>query len=257
MPKIKLLVDYPAAFIEKKKALVITDLHLGVEHELYRSGIVINPQAEKFAKIINKLIEQLRAKYLIILGDVKHEVPGMSFRELKQIPKFFEAVKDVKIFIARGNHDVGLEDILPSYVSLHGSRGFRMQEYGFFHGHAWPSKVLTRCDYLFMGHLQPAVEFVDSFGFRSIEQVWLKGRLNREKVKEKYKTKKVGKLKLLILPSFNKLSGSLILNRTSPSELLGPVISRGFAELEKFDVHLLDGTYLGKLGSINFKPESA
>jgi putative SbcD/Mre11-related phosphoesterase len=253
MPKVKLLVDYPAAFIEEKKALVITDLHLGIEHELFRSGITINPQAEKFAKLLNKLIEQLRAKYLIILGDVKHEVPGTSFRELKQIPKFFDALEDVKIFISKGNHDADLEDILPSNVSLRGSRGFRMQEYGFFHGHAWPSKALIHCDYLFMGHLQPAVEFVDSFGFRSIEQVWLKGRLNREKVKERYKTKKVGKLNLLILPSFNKLSGSLILNRVLSSELLGPIVSKGFAELEKFDVHLLDGTYLGKLGSIKIQ----
>jgi putative SbcD/Mre11-related phosphoesterase len=253
MPKVKLLVDYPVAFIEEKKALVITDLHLGIEHELFRSGITINPQAEKFAKILNKLIEQLKAKYLIILGDVKHEVPGTSFRELKQIPKFFDALEDVKIFISKGNHDAGLEDILPPYVSLRGTKGFRMQEYGFFHGHAWPSKSLMQCDYLFMGHLQPAVEFSDSFGFRSIEQVWLKGRLNREKVKERYKTKRVGKLNLLILPSFNKLSGSLILNRVLSSELLGPIVSKGFAELEKFDVHLLDGTYLGKLGSIKIQ----
>jgi putative SbcD/Mre11-related phosphoesterase len=253
MPKVKLLVDYPVAFIEEKKALVITDLHLGIEHELFRSGITINPQAEKFAKILNKLIEQLKAKYLIILGDVKHEVPGTSFRELKQIPKFFDALEDVKIFVSKGNHDAGLEDILPPYVSLRGSKGFRMQKYGFFHGHAWPSKSLMQCDYLFMGHLQPAVEFSDSFGFRSIEQVWLKGRLNREKVKERYKTKKVGKLNLLILPSFNKLSGSLILNRVLSSELLGPIVSKGFAELEKFDVHLLDGTYLGKLGSIKIQ----
>jgi len=253
MPKIKLLVDYPAAFVEEKKALVITDLHLGIEQDLFRSGITINPQAEKFAKVLNNLIQQLRAKYLIILGDVKYEVPGTSLRELKQIPKFFDALEDVKIFISKGNHDAGLEDILPSYVSLRGSRGFRMHEYGFFHGHAWPSKSLMQCDYLFMGHLQPAIEFCDSFGFRSIEQVWLKGKLNREKVKERYKTKKVGRLNLLILPSFNKLSGSLILNRTPPSELLGPVISKGFAELERFNVHLLDGTYLGKLGSIKLQ----
>lgn len=250
MPKIKLLVDFPAVFIEEKKALVVTDLHLGIEHELYQSGIAINPQAEKFAKIINKLTEQLSAKSLIILGDVKHEVPGISFRELRQVPKFFDLLENVKIFVTRGNHDTGLEDILPATVSIHGSRGFRMEKYGFFHGHAWPSKALVKCDYLFMGHVQPGIEFCDSFGLRSVEQVWLKGRLNPKKVKERYKVKKVGKLRLLILPSFNKLSGSLVLNKLASKELLGPLVSKGFTELGKFKVYLLDGTYLGKLEEI-------
>ena len=253
MPRIKFLVDYPVALIEKKKALVITDLHLGIENDLYQSGIVISPQADKFARIIEKIVDDIKAKLLIILGDVKHEVPGTSFREMKQIPKFFSSIADkVKVVITKGNHDTNLEDLLPSSVKICSSKGFKLGRYGFFHGHAWPSKALMRCDYLFLGHIQPALEFCDSFGYKSIEQVWLKGKLDAKKVKEKYRIKKVGKLNVFLVPSFNKLLGSLVLNRTPREELLGPLLTRKIIDIEKCKVYLLDGTYLGKLGRIEF-----
>jgi len=248
---IKFLYEYPVTFISDKKILVISDLHIGIENELYNKGVVIPPQVEKFKKILDKLIEQTKAKTLVILGDLKHNVPGISLREERQIPKLFEdLVKRVEVVLCKGNHDTEMKGLLPENVKIYSSRGFKIEEYGFFHGHAWPSKLLIKCDYLFMGHVQPAVEFIDKLGYRSVQQVWLKGELNQEIIKKKYKTKKTGELNIIITPSFNKLSGSLVVNKKLKEELTGPLFTNKVLDINKMTAYLLDGTCLGKVGEI-------
>lgn len=243
---IKLLTDYPAAFITDKKILVISDTHIGIEYKLGQSGIRIHKQIEKFKDILDKLIVITKAETLIILGDVKYKVPGATIQELKDIPKFLEYLSTkVKVLICKGNHDDQLELLIPTEVKLHGSRGFKIGKYGFFHGHAWPGKKLMQCDYLFMGHIQPAIEFKDKLGYRSRQQVWLKGKLNKESIKKKYKIKSTSKLNTLVVPAFNPLSGSL--NIAESEELSGPLITNNVLNLDEMKAYLLDGTYLGML----------
>ena len=244
---IKFLVDRPAAFITDKKILVISDLHIGLEHYLYEKGIVISPQAEKFKKIIEDLIDLTKAKALVITGDLKYKVPGTSIRELKEIPKFLGNLSDkIKIIVTKGNHDDFLQTITPEDVKIYSSRGFKLGNYGFFHGHAWPSKKLMQCDYLFMGHLQPAFEFRDKLGYTSIQQVWLKGKLDQELIKKKYKISKTGKLNIILVPAFNRLSGSLAVNKTLKEDLLGPLLTNNILDISKTVAYLLDGTCLGR-----------
>ncbi len=246
---IKFVTDYPAAFITEKKILVISDLHLGIEHELYEKGIVIHPQSQKFQQILGELIELTKAKTLVILGDLKHEVPGISLREEREIPKLLSYLTErVKVILTKGNHDTDLKGLTPESMQVVDGKGIRIGNYGFFHGHAWPSKKLMQCDYLFMGHLQPSVEFVDDFGYRMVEQVWVKGKLDSETIKKKYKIDKVGKLNIVIAPSFNRLAGSFPVNKILKEQLLGPLLTNKALNLEKSKVYLLDGTYLGLIG---------
>ncbi len=241
---IKLLTNYPVAFIPDEKILVISDTHIGLETDLSHAGIRIHKQIEKFKEIIDKFIELTNAKILVILGDVKHKLPGASMQELRDIPKFLDYLsKKVKVIITKGNHDDYLETLLPKGVKLHGSKGFSIGKYGFFHGHAWPSKKLIQCDYLFMGHIQPSVEFKDKFGYRNRQQVWLKGHLNSEVIKKKYKVNSTGKLNIVVLPSFNALLGSL--NIMSKEDLSGPLLTSKVMNLDEMKAYLLDGTYLG------------
>ncbi|MCS7106154.1 MAG: metallophosphoesterase [Candidatus Aenigmarchaeota archaeon] len=249
--KVKFVKDYPALFLSGEKILVIADLHLGFEHELFKEGIVIQPQVEKFKRVIDALLKITKAKSLIILGDVKHKVPGISLREMKEIPKFFSyLIEKVKVVCVKGNHDDTISSLLPKEVKVFSSRGFRIKKYGFFHGHAWPSKSLMECDYLFMGHVHPCVEFKDKLGYRNIEQVWVKGKLDEKLVMDKYKIKKVGKLETIIFPTFNKLLGGIKINKLAEKELIGPILSSNFLEISRCDLYLLDGTHLGKVKDI-------
>lgn len=246
---IKFVTNYPAAFITDKSILVISDLHVGLETELLHSGIKIHKQVEKFKDIIDKLIQLTNAKTLIILGDLKHKVPGAYFQELKDIPKFLEYLSTkVEVFVIKGNHDDGIEMLIPDGVKLYSSRGFRIGKYGFFHGHAWPSKKLMQCDYLFMGHIQPAVEFRDKLGYRSRQQAWLKTKLNQPIIKKRYDVKKTGKLNLIVLPAFNKLTGSL--NVAGEKKLSGPLLANNVFNMRDAEAYLLDGTYLGDVDSL-------
>lgn len=243
---IKLLTEYPVAFIPDKKILVISDIHIGIEYDLGQAGIRIHKQIEKFKEILDKLINQTKAKTLVILGDVKHKVPGASIQELKDIPKFLEYLSlKVKVLICKGNHDDYLETLIPPKVKLYDSKGFKIDKYGFFHGHAWPGKNLMKCDYLFMGHMQPAIEFKDKLGYSSRQRVWLKGKLDSKPIKKKYKLKSTGKLNIMIFPAFNKLSGSL--NIIAKKDLSGPLITSKALNLDSMRAYLLDGTYLGNL----------
>lgn len=244
---IKFIIDYPALFISEEKVLVIGDLHIGLEHELYQSGIIIPPQAKKFSKIINKLIKATKTETLVILGDVKHEVPGISYREMREIPKFFSSLVDkIRVIVCLGNHDTYLKELALKEVKIYSSRGFKIGKYGFFHGHAWPSKKLMECDWLLMSHIHPAIEFVDKLGYRNIEQVWVRGKLNVKLVKKKYKIKKCGKMQTIIFPTFNRLLGGLALNSTFNKEYLGPLLVN-IINVDKCKLYLLDGTFLGNV----------
>jgi hypothetical protein len=248
---IRFLADFPAIFITDKKILVISELHLGLEYELYKSGIRIPSQRRKFEETIGQLIELTKAKILVILGDIKHKVPGSTIREDVEIPKFLESLRQkIKVVLVKGNHDDRIEGIVPPGIKIYGSRGFKIEKYGFFHGHAWPSKKLMVCDYLFMGHVHPAIEFRDSFGFRSVLNVWLKGRLNQKLVEEKYKIKKTGKLNAIVVPTFNNILGGAALNRITEERHTGPLFVNKVFDVDNAKVYLLDGTYLGILKSI-------
>jgi len=252
---IKFLRDYPALFISDEKILVIADLHLGIEHDLYKKGIFIPSQAEKFQRIIEKLIKVTKAKTLVMLGDIKHEVPGISYREEKEIPKLLESlIKKVKVICCKGNHDSYLEKISPKEVKIFSAKGFRIGNYGFFHGHAWPSKQLMKCDYLFMAHLHPIIQLKDKFGYSIVEQVWIKGKIFQAKVKKKYKIRKTGKLEVIIFPAFNRLLGGTFVNvKSASNELLGPLLRNNFVDMENAELYFLSGINLGKvLDLINY-----
>ncbi len=251
---IKFVTNQPVLFISDLKSIVITDLHIGLEYDLYKSGIAIPSQVEKFVNILKKIIKMTDAKQLIILGDIKFKVPGSTIKEDIIIPKFLQAIQEeVKVVLCRGNHDDYIEGILPESVKLYGSTGFKIGKYGFFHGHAWPAKRLMECDYIFMGHLQPTVDFMDRFRHRNRQRVWLKGILDKKFVEKKYKMSKVGKLNLIIVPAFNNLSGSFPVN--AKENIGGVLIESKIFDIKKSKAYLLDGTYLGTVGTLikNYK----
>ena len=199
------------------------------------------------------MIELTKAKTLVIVGDIKHKVPGSTLLEDREIPKFLTNIsKKIKTILVKGNHDDRIEEIMPEEVKVYPSHGFRIDRYGFFHGHAWPSTRLFACDYLFMGHLHPAIEFKDAFGFRAVEQVWVKGKLDEEKVRKKFELKgtEVGELNLIVLPVFNQLLSGIAINKLAKEELIGPILANNFVDVKNSSIYMLDGTFLGTMKNI-------
>ena len=134
------LLDTPVLVVKNEvKTLVIADLHLGIEYDLYKSGIRIPSQTQKqLAKLIG-YIEKTDPDRLLLLGDVKHNVPLISYQEQGDVPRFLgELAKHAPIDIVPGNHDGNLGFLIPkgADITLHSSRGVLRGDIGYFHGHA-------------------------------------------------------------------------------------------------------------------------
>jgi metallophosphoesterase superfamily enzyme len=161
-------------------------------------------------------------------------VPAASAKEIEYVKDFFEDLSKIfeEIFICKGNHDDMLEEILQDY-KVYGARGFKIKDYGFFHGHAWPFSKLWNCKTWIIGHLQAAIE-IRKGNFKKIEKVIIKAKPKIEK----------GKLhEIIILPAFSDLAGSLFLNKELPSDFL----FEKAVDAKNAEIYLLDGRSLGRL----------
>lgn len=249
--KIKFLTE-PALLLEPGKILVIADLHIGIEYEMFKAGIKLPSQTEKMTERIKKLIKDTKAKELIILGDVKHNIPGISWQETEEIPKFFEELsKKIKITVVKGNHD-GDIDLLTgkAKIKIVQPSGFKMKNIGFAHGQAWFKKSMLDCDTILMAHVHPIIEF-RSGTYRATEHCWLKGKVDNEILKKKFK--KESKIReIIIMPVFNKLIGGYAVN-SEEFQPLGPILKHRVMDIKKSEIYLLDGTYLGKLDKLKKK----
>jgi putative SbcD/Mre11-related phosphoesterase len=233
-----ILKNRPIAFVKELSLLAITDLHLGIEFELRKKGINVGLQSEKFLKILEEAKQETNAKRIVVIGDIKHKVPAASAREIEYVKNFFENFSKIfdEILVCKGNHDDMLEEILLDY-KVYGARGFKIKDYGFFHGHAWPFSKLWNCKTWIIGHLQAAVE-IRKGNFKKIEKVVIKAKPKVEK----------GKLQeIIILPAFSDLAGSLLLNKELPSDFLFEKV----IDINNSEVYLLDGSYLGKLSDLS------
>ena len=248
---LKFVKDQPAIFIEEESILVIGDLHLGLTYRLYMQGINLPDQVSSMRKRIEKLLRKTGAKNLVILGDLKDEVPGINYTETFEIPKFLSSLSRMaKIIICKGNHDTHLEKIIPEDITIHQARGFSIKKYFFQHGHEWPSSEFLKCDYLISSHIHPVLEFRDEFGYKVSRPVWVKATVEKKKFQKRYKIKEDGTIEINIIPSFNPLLGGYPINRIREIERISPIFRKDIIDPEKTELYLLDGTYIGTVKDI-------
>lgn len=243
---IKPVTSEPALFLRETKMLVISDLHLGIESELASQGIILPSQTHEVKDRILKLIERTRAEKLLLLGDVKHNVPRTSWKEWKELPEMFEEISNiVEVEIVPGNHDSDLEGMVPRKVKIHSVHGTRIGEIGFVHGHAWPSKDVLCSKTIIMGHMHPAYEFTDRSGCRKVEPVFLCGKINSASIPGHPNPSL--STTLMVLPPFSRLVGGAAVNKSLPDDVISPLFKSGAVSLPETEVYLLDLTYLGRV----------
>ncbi len=245
--------DHPALLADD--ALVVADLHIGIEEELREKGVHIPSRALDMAQEILDLAERHAVSRLVVLGDVKHLVPKMASRERGDVYRFFSKVLEriPSVDIAAGNHDGLLRHILPKGVRFRSPPGFRLGDAGFCHGHAWPSKKVMEARTLLMGHNHPAVGFRDPRGHRQILPCWMRAPFRRTHAKYPKLPREV-----IVVPAFNELCGGVPVNDVR-TRFLGPLFDGGLVNANAASIHLLDGTDLGRLSALKvdlgFRPD--
>jgi len=246
------ILNEPALVVENAiKVLVIADVHLGIEWELYHRGFSIPSQVEKRKKRILDYIASVKPDRIVLLGDIKHNVPRTSWQEKKEVPDFLKALAAyAPVDIVPGNHDGDIEELISENVSIHGARGLVLDDVGYFHGHTWPDMELLSTSQVVMSHNHPTVRLKDTLGHAVSEQVWIKTRFIGKAIMEYFGDITWSDPEVIIMPAFNELCGGVPFNESIHEDLLGPVFANHAIELEKASVFLLDGTNLGMIGNI-------
>ncbi|MGD0175490.1 MAG: metallophosphoesterase [Candidatus Bathyarchaeia archaeon] len=276
MNALKPIGSEPALLLRRRgeRVVVLGDLHIGWEVTLSQQGIHIPSQTGKMLQRLRVIIEKEHPSRIIMLGDVKHSVTGAELEEWRDVPDFFEALLKLvpSVQVILGNHDGNLEPLTPSKVEILPSTGLALwNRFGLLHGHAWPSPEILGCETLILGHLHPAVTLRDALGYRLTKTAWVtapcdpkklvRGTLKaagiqprgdlEELLKEKFRVK-LATTRCVFVPPFNDFLGGRPVNsrkieETHAGERLGPVLRSGAVDMDDAEVHLLDGTYLGRV----------
>ena len=246
MQKIDLqpILNEPALLINEKKILVIADLHIGIESELSEKGINTVSQIKKMTNHLFSLCKKYKPKEIILLGDIKHNIPSSTIQERKDVRDFLEEIQSYGIIhIVPGNHDGNIQKISHNNIIIHPSNGFIIENIAFIHGHKWPSEEIMNCKQIVMGHTHPTIMFTDRLGYKAFEPCWIKGNFDNNKLKEKYSNSTIPKI--LVIPAFNPLCGGIAANSEGITGPLGKII-----DIENAQIFLIDGISLGKIKDI-------
>ncbi len=162
---IKLVKNEPA--LKYKDYLVIADPHLGIEREYWEKGYEVPSQKEELLKRILKL--KGKSTKLIILGDLKHNIPLITFREEREVPDFVAALRKAfkEVIIVKGNHDGLLERMVSGVVNEHFIDGI-----AFIHGHSVSDKAL-KADKIIAGHMHPVHTYKNHLGYRQSNKCFI------------------------------------------------------------------------------------
>ena len=222
-----------ALWIAKKKTLVIADLHIGYEEALNKQGIMITRnQFRETIELLNKILEQIKPKTIIINGDLKHEFGDISSQEWRETTQILNILLDKSnVILIKGNHDTILGPIARK-KGLEIVNSYCFDNICIIHGDKIIDNEKTKnAKTLIIGHEHPAISL-------------------REGCKiEKYKCFLLGKWKkqnLIVMPSFLPIiEGSDILKEKT----LSPYLEQDISNFRVFIVG--DKTYnFGKLKSL-------
>ncbi len=252
-------------------ALVVADIHSGIEERLNRKGSRVSGITCAMREQLVSLISETGPSRLVVLGDAKEEIIGISEATMKF---YGELSKLVPLTIVKGNHDGGLErleseglkvkeeEILFEHRQGKAANGktlaTKQVSFGLCHGHAWPSEKLMGCDFLVIAHQHAQVELAEkkrrksrlhegAYIYSHWEQAWLVAEPDPKKLLVKYPRANKG-IRLVIVPSFNPLVGA---GKAGSGTGLGPILKNNIFKLKHAKAYRLDGTCLGKLSDLS------
>lgn len=234
--------------LEDEVVLCAGDLHIGLEDEMQSKGVIVPSQTERMERELLEIAGG--SDRLVLLGDVKHQVPGTSEQEHSELPRFFHSLARAfkEVDIARGNHDVGIEDIAFSGVHIHPATGFALGDVGFVHGHVWPSNLVMSKRTLVMAHNHPAVLFRDGVGHITTERCWMRCRFREEALSRYTELPE----EVIVVPSLNRtIQGSPV--NLEGGRMLGPLFGKGLIDLDNAQLYTLDGIFLGAVRALRVK----
>jgi uncharacterized protein len=229
----------------EKRVLAVADLHLGIESDLDRHGLHFRSRTRERRERLEACIRETSPDLLILLGDLKHEIPFTSRQEHREIPGFIECLRSlVPLRLVPGNHDVGIEQFFDP-CELLPKEGMIVDGTGYVHGHMYPDESLAGT-LIIAGHHHPMVCIRDEVGCALRSPAYLFSPLRGECLGFPSGNEKRERSRVMFMPSFNELTGYDIMRTVKePFSPLSRCMAPGEAE-----VLLPDGTFLGPVSAL-------
>ncbi|NMB79455.1 MAG: metallophosphoesterase [Methanomicrobiales archaeon] len=244
--KIEFFPGGPAIVIEnEERILVIADLHFGIEADLASHGLHFRSRSEARLERVLRIIEESGPDRLVLLGDVKHSIPALTWQEYHEMPKILGALrKKVPLAVFPGNHDIGISRFLqPGEVCP--ADGDVIDGTGYLHGHMYPAPELAG-RLLVIGHHHPLVSLRDEVGCVLQAPALIRAGADAKKLGFPAPLTGAGPVPVLFMPAFNEIAGydvaKIVNDPFSP-------ISRCM-DKETAEILLADGTLLGPLRAV-------
>ncbi len=222
------------AFLRDLGALVVADLHLGIEEYLASQGLYLPySQLPDLEKMIVEALERYDPDRLILLGDVKHEFGRASDQEWRDVRDLMSSLKErVRVEVVRGNHDNYLIPILRRMdVPLHDPM-LKLGNVKLVHGHQKVELEGT----IVMGHEHPGIAIRKDFGAKVTFKCMLHGVFEDFEV--------------FVLPAATMVGGAKDMLSSEP---LSPILRE--VGLSTMEVHVVDEVAgvrrLGTLGDLS------
>jgi uncharacterized protein len=136
--------------------LVVADLHIGFEEKYRSTGINIESNVQKMASELENIIDENKVTSLVIAGDVKSGIDRILQSEWENVPKLLNRLaRKCRVTIVPGNHDGGLQNLVPDNVEVADINGVLIGDTLIIHGHTRPLAKFSDCQRIIMGHVHP------------------------------------------------------------------------------------------------------
>lgn len=236
-----------AIYMENEKAIVIADVHVGIEFEYMLRGVNIGVQTDKLIERCRKLIMKKNAEKLIVIGDLKHTIVAEGGNEIrkmerKEVAKFIKSLNEIcEIWVIKGNHDAMLRS---KYAKIFSSKGIKIGEVSLIHGHCWADDEIMDASLIIAGHIHPFVRLMAKVGYSYIKECWVKGKCKKKEFIKKYKNGNY-KMDFIIMPAFNPLCGGTAVNRERVDEAIMKIF-----DIRNASAYLLNGINIGVIKNL-------
>ena len=235
------IIDSEPALIleEKRKNLVISDLHIGFEDKFSsnKNTVKKNSSINEIISNVTKIIKKENPDTLILLGDVKSSIQSITDLEWKDIPYFFEEIKNsLEVILVPGNHDSHIDRLIPNDVTVISSKGMILDDVLLTHGHTMPSKNYSSVNNIIMGHIHPV--YFDKNSLLNGERIWISIKSDKSKIFPDTK----GNLNITIVPSFNPYFYAT--EKKYYKKSISPIVEK-IKDSTTAKILTLDGTIIG------------
>jgi len=242
----RIIDSEPALILEEvKKNLIISDLHIGFEHKFSSNKNIVkkNSSINEIISNITKIIKKENPDTLILLGDIKSSIQTITKSEWKDIPYFFEEIKNsLDVILIPGNHDANIDKLIPNDVTLISPKGMIIEDVLLTHGHTMPSENYSNVNNIIMGHIHPV--YFNENSLLNGERIWISIKTQKSEIFSSTK----GKINITIIPSFNPYFYAT--QKKYYKKSISPIIEK-IKETSIAKIVTLDGTIIGNESILN------